>query len=43
MVDMWLADKLFSRPPDRARIVLVGEPYHRPHWRAATVLRELRD
>ena len=32
MVDMWLADKFFSRIKDGARVVLVGDPTSSPVW-----------
>ena len=43
MVDMWLADKFFSRIKDGARIVLVGDPDQLPSVGAGTVFRELID
>ena len=43
MVDMWLADKFFSRIKDGARVVLVGDPDQLPSVGAGTVFRELID
>jgi len=43
MVDMWLADKFFSRIKDGARIVLVGDPDQLPSVGAGNVFRELID
>ena len=41
MVDMWLADKFFSRIKEGARIVLVGDPDQLPSVGAGNVFREL--
>lgn len=43
MVDMWLADKFFSRIKDGARVVLVGDPDQLPSVGAGNVFRELID
>ena len=43
MVDMWLANKFFSRIKEGARIVLVGDPDQLPSVGAGNVFRELID
>lgn len=43
MVDMWLANKFFSRIKEGARIVLVGDPDQLPSVGAGSVFRELID
>lgn len=43
MVDMWLADKFFSRIKDGARVVLVGDPDQLPSVGAGNVFREMID
>lgn len=43
MVDMWLADKFFSRIKEGARVVLVGDPDQLPSVGAGNVFRELID
>ena len=43
MVDMWLADKFFSRIKNGARVVLVGDPDQLPSVGAGNVFRELID
>ena len=41
MVDMWLANKFFSRIKEGARIVLVGDPDQLPSVGAGNVFREI--
>ena len=43
MVDMWLANKFFSRIKGGARVILVGDPDQRPSVGAGNVFRELID
>ena len=43
MVDVWLANKFFSRIKEGARIVLVGDPDQLPSVGAGNVFRELID
>ena len=43
MVDMWLANKFFSRIKGGARVILVGDPDQLPSVGAGNVFRELID
>ena len=43
MVDMWLANKFFSRITGGARVILVGDPDPLPSVGAGNVFRELID